>query len=156
MYFSFNHLNHSCNLIPSRLSSRTSDDPNPLLGFYYYDFYNGYSFIRFVRYSLSIFRCFMSISFISPYYKFYIVFFKFNFNFIQESRTLIKFSFNYYTKVSLTMMQVYYYSRNLKVKWSTGKEWKVFLEDSHFVWFPTESILYLHYKVVRIHLGGTE
>ena len=26
------------------------------------------------------------------------------------------------------------------VIWSTGKEWKIFLEDSHFVWFPTESI----------------
>ena len=44
----------------------------------------------------------------------------------------------------------------LKVMWSTGKEWKIFLEDSHFVWFPTKSILYLHYNVGRIHLSGTE
>ena len=45
---------------------------------------------------------------------------------------------------------------SLKVMWSTGKEWKIFLEDSHFVWFPTESILYLHYNVGRIDLSGTE
>ena len=33
---------------------------------------------------------------------------------------------------------------NLKVMWSTGKEWKIFLEDSHFDWFPTESTFCLH------------
>ena len=45
----------------------------------------------------------------------------------------------------------------LKVMWSTGKEWKIFPEDSHIVWFSTESILYnLHYNVGRIHLSGTE
>ena len=35
-------------------------------------------------------------------------------------------------------------------------EWTIFLEDSHFVWFSTERILYLHYNVGRIHLSGTE
>ena len=40
--------------------------------------------------------------------------------------------------------------------WSTGKEWKIFLEDSHFVWFPTESTFCLHFNDGRIHLSGTE
>ena len=44
------------------------------------------------------------------------------------------------------------------VEYGTGKERKIFLEDSHFVWFSTESrpTFYLHYNVGRIHLSGTE
>ena len=47
----------------------------------------------------------------------------------------------------------------LKVMWRyLYQEWKIFLENSHFVWFPTESAFYLHYvyNMGRIYLRGTE